>query len=633
VGAFIASHVRILLTSACGFALVVSFLPGCSSAAYVSALAGSYEAFLSAYESLRKRQLDVNLLMLVAAVGAIAVGQVRDAAGLLFLFSLSTTLESIAMSKTRSAIESLIRLRPSQAWKLEDDIATAVPVESLLVGDLIRIPAYESVPADAEIVEGTSRIDQSAMTGESAPVECKVGDRIVGGTQNLSGTLTAKVQAVVGDSALDRIVALVHDAQTNKASGERISEWFGQRYTLFVLGAFAASLAIRALIGQPGADGFYASLTLLVGMSPCALVISTPATTLSALAWCARNGILVRGGEFIERAGKIKVVATDKTGTLTWGRPVLQAMVFAPTNGTGLIEWRGDGAVPADLLEQVRLASAVELSSTHPIAFAILHAAKELSLVIPNVTEHRVVAGLGVTAECGRGKIVLGRENLLQQERFGLPDTLKAALSGLEAGGNTVSLLATPDGVSVLAFADGVRPGAKEFVRALRELGIRRIAIFTGDRRETAVAVARQVGIEDVEAGLLPGEKTARIKELGEVGPVLMVGDGVNDAPSLASASVGVAMGGLGSDIAMNAADVVLMHDHIERIPDFIRLGRRTTSVIRANLTFAGAMVLTLTIASLAVKLPLPIAVIGHEGSTVLVILNGLRMLRGPGSR
>jgi len=618
------------LTTVCGLTLLLSFAPGLSALAYVSAVAGSYEAVRSAYESLSKRKLDVNFLMVVAAAGAIAVNHVAEAAGLLFLFSLSTTMESFAMARTRSAIESLVRLRPSQAWRVRDGEDTRVAVEQLRIGDLIRIPAFDSVPADAEIVEGASRLDQSAMTGESIPVACGVGDKIVGGTQNLDGTILAKVTAVVGDSALDRIVDLVRDAQENKASGERISEWFGQRYTIFVLAVFVISLGVRALLRQEFSDNFYSSLTLLVGMSPCALVISTPATTLSALAWCARNGILVRGGEFIERAGRIRVVALDKTGTLTMGRPVLHAIDLA--SGDGIVGWNGDGPFPDRLREILRDAAAVEQFSPHPLARAIVQAAEEQNEPILPVTGHRVVSGLGVLAEVPDGRVLVGRERFLNSEGIGIPASLTGSIARLENEGNSVSLVSAPSGVAAFAFSDGVRDGAPQFIERLKSLGVKRVAILTGDRSETAKAVARQVGIDEVFAGLLPGQKTELIEDLSATGPIMMVGDGVNDAPSLASASVGVAMGGLGSDIAMNAADVVLMHDRIERIPDLIVLGRRTDSTIRANLIFAGGMVVFLTVSSLVVRLPLPLAVLGHEGSTVLVILNGLRMLRGPGN-
>ncbi len=629
---------RIALTSVCGLTLGASFIPGLGWLAFVAAIAGSYEAVKASADSLKEKKIDVNLLMVFAAIGAVIVGRVSDAAALLFLFSLSITLESIAMSRTKSAIESLVRLRPSSATLLSGDTETTVEVEKLQIGDTIRIHAYESVPTDAVIVVGRTKVDASAMTGESLPVECGEGDLIVGGTQNLEGTVTARVTATVGDSALDRIVSLVKDAQENKASGQRISDWFGQTYTFFVLGSFGVSFVVRMLLKETVPEAFYLSLTLLVGMSPCALVISTPATTLSALAWCARNGILVRGGEFIELAGKVNAIALDKTGTLTWGKPHLDLVAFSEFDSPNeihefsFIQQPENGlSVPSQpIKEAIAQIAAIERFSNHPIATAIVSTADELQIDIPEITDHKVLSGLGVGAYTSAGKVLIGRERLLAAENISIPDALQAALTQAQARGFTVSVGATPNGICMLAFSDSVRSNAPSFVQHLKDLGLKHITILTGDRLETAKTVADQVGITEVYAGLMPGEKTERIKELSQQCEVMMVGDGVNDAPSLASASVGVAMGRLGSDVAMNAADVVLMHDRLDRIPDLIRLGRMTVATIRMNLGFAGLMIIALTFSSLVIRLPLPIAVLGHEGSTVLVILNGLRMLRGP---
>ncbi len=599
--------------------------------AFLSVACGSYEAVRSSYETIKNKQIDVNLLMVLAAIGAILVDRVSDAAALLFLFSLSTTLESIAMARTRSAIEGLVKLRPLTAWKITENVAEEVRVESLEIGDTIRILAYESVPADAVIVEGQSKIDQSAMTGESVPVSCRIGDSVVGGTQNLDGMLLASVTAKVGDSALDRIVELVKNAQDNKASGERISHWFGQTYTIFVVIAFLISLAIRYVLHEKFGEAFYLSLTLLVGLSPCALVISTPATTLSALAWCARNGILVRGGEFIERVGQVTALALDKTGTLTWGRPVLQGIAFAETSSIQALSWRQGDPFPKDLVSILMSAASVEEFSTHPIAHAILEQARTVGSTLPANTDHQVVSGLGVRATVDGCPVLVGRESFLEAEGLLIPDPLKASMKAFQLEGFTVSLVSTKEGISVFALSDSIRTEAGTFIQRLRQIGVNKVIMLTGDRLESAQAVAQQLDISEVKAGLLPGEKTEYIQKLMAKEKVMMVGDGVNDAPSLASASVGVAMGGLGSDIAMNAADIVLMHDHIERIPELILLGRSTNSTIKVNLLFAGAMIIALTVSSLIIRLPLPVAVVGHEGSTVLVILNGLRMLKGPG--
>lgn len=618
---------RMPLTVLCGVFLALSILPGLSVLALAAVAFGLPFALESAWGALRERKLDVNFLMVLAAAGAVAVGRGQDAAVLLFLFSLSTLLESLAMARTRSAIDGLVRLRPSTALRVRDGVAESVPVESLVLGDLVRVPSFESIPTDGQIVEGASSVDTSAMTGESVPVSCGTGDPVVGGTQNLDGALLVRVTAVVGDSALDRVVDLVRDAQENKASGERISAWFGQRYTLFVLAAFAVSLAVRLLAGQAGPSAFYSSLTLLVGLSPCALVISTPATTLSALTWCARNGILVRGGEAIERAGTVRVVALDKTGTLTEGRPSLTHVVLSGTDGS-LVSWESGNAMSEEVHAAVAFAAAAEGQATHPLAAALARAVDQA----PPAMEYRVVPGLGVTAVVDGADTLVGRKRLLTERGVVIPAELQAEIGRMQSAGMTVSLFSRSGCLAAFGFSDAVREGAREFVEGLRRVGIRQIVLLTGDRRETAEAVAHGLGLDTVRAGLMPGDKTGEIERLSEGGGVMMVGDGVNDAPSLAAASVGVAMGGLGSDVALNAADVVLMRDRLASVVDLVRLGRRTSATVRFNLLFAGGVIAVLAFTSLSGRLPLPLAVVGHEGSTVLVILNGLRMLWGPGA-
>ncbi len=619
---------RLPFTVLCAAFLALSYVPGWSVLALVSVLLGAPFAVDTAWQSLRQRNLDVNLLMVLAAAGAIAVGQSRDAAVLLFLFSLSTLLESIAMARTKSAIAGLVRLRPSQALLLRDGKTESVPVESVEIGDLVRVPAFESVPLDGEVVEGQSSIDASAMSGEAAPVSVAAGAAVVGGTQNLDGVLLVRVSAVVGDSALDRIVDLVRDAQDNKASGERVSQWFGQRYTAFVLVAFAASFGVRLALGEVGGTAFYTSLTLLVGLSPCALVISTPATTLSALTWCAKHGILVRGGEYIERAGNVRIVALDKTGTLTEGRPSLRAVALEEHAGS-ISEWSAGIPMSKSVGLALGLAAAVERDATHPLALAVVRAAEGQTHL--KAEGGRVEPGLGICANVNGETVLVGSERLLTEHGVAIPPTLHLAIDRMRADGMTVSLMARSGAIAALGFSDSIRPEAKGFIASLKHQGIQKTVMLTGDRKETADAIAGGLGLDAVRAGLMPGGKTEEIRLLAKDGEVMMVGDGVNDAPSLAAASVGVAMGGLGSDVAFNAADVVLMRDRLDSISDLIRLGRRTSATVRFNFIFAGAMIATLALTSLTGRLPLPFAVVGHEGSTVLVILNGLRMLRGPG--
>lgn len=630
---------QVILTALCGIALIVGLFGIHPVIPYLSVAFGAYFALKSSWDSLRERSIDVNLLMVLAAVGAVVVGQPLDAAALLFLFSLSSTLESLAMARTRSAIEGLVKLRPDKAIRIQNGVEAKVPVEELRIDDLIKIPPFEGVPVDGVVAEGTSTVDQSAMTGESVPVHKIAGDRLLGGTRNLDNVLVAKVTSTVGDSTLDKIVSLVEHAQENKASGERISTWFGQRYTIFVVVVFALALVIRLAIGESTNAALYASLTLLVALSPCALVISTPATTLSALAWAARNGMLVRGGEFIEKAGRIDTIALDKTGTLTLGRPrLVEICVCAKsmtTVGAGCTEeeacWHGEGHISPHALELLRFAASAEQYAAHPVAEAIKAAAKEHQLSVPQASGETTVPGLGVSAMVEGNRVAIGQIEFVRSQGVEVPDEFVQHLGGFYAKGMTVALLAVGDELAALGFMDTPRPEAKAFLDKAREAGVSQIVVLSGDTKKTVQAIAGELGIDQHRGALLPGDKSAAIQKLVAEGrQVMMVGDGVNDAPPLAAATVGVAMGGLGSDIAMNAADIVLMHDRLDRIPEIMRLGRRTNNIIRANLYFATGVIVVLTLFSLFGALPLPVAVIGHEGSTVLVILNGLRVLRGP---
>lgn len=623
--------IQTLLTVLCGLGLAGGLATGIPWLAYAAVAFGAVFALESAWASIRSRELDVNLLMVLAAIGAVLVGAPLDAAALLFLFSLSNTLEQYAMAKTGSAIAGLIKLRPDRATRVDEAGDVVVPVAELRVGDRIRVKSFEAIPVDGEVESGVTHVDEAAMTGESIPVHKAPGDRVLAGTQNLEGMLVMRVAAEVGTSTLDRVVELVRDAQENKASGERISQWFGQRYTIFVVVAFAVSFAVRLGLGQQLNDALYGALTLLVALSPCALVISTPATTLSALAWAGRRGILIRGGEFLERLGKVKVAALDKTGTLTAGKPrLVELCVCSPSPAGGLCReddacWHGSGLPSPEATAMLRAAAAAEQYSSHPIAQAIVEAARDLGIDVPETIGHQDHQGLGVTATLDGVPIKIG------QRRFfdALPHAFDEHAGEMRERGMTVAIMEFGGRYAALGLRDEPRPNVAETLSELKKNGIERIVILTGDNEQTAKAIAGELGLTEVHAGLMPDDKTRIIAELEDAGtPTLMVGDGINDAPSLSRASVGIAMGGLGSDITLNAADVVIMQDRIERLPELLRLGRRTTRVIRANLVFAASVIVGLTFASLFFRLPLPLAVIGHEGSTVLVILNGLRLLR-----
>lgn len=635
-------RIHTVLTSLCGVSLAVAIFGGPVWASWLAVAFGSVHALEEGWDSLRRKEFDVHILMLLAAAGSIFVGHPTEAAVLLFLFALAGTLEEFAMARTKSAIEGLIKLRPDEAIRIDAHGETRVPVGEIVVGDLVRVPAFQGVPLDGEIVEGVTQADESAMTGEARPVDKREGDRLLAGTQNLEGTVTIRVTAASGATMLEKVVALVHDAQENKASGERISQWFGQRYTFFVLGAALLSWGIRLAVGQAPPAALFASLTLLVALSPCALVISTPATTLSALAWAAQRGMLVRGGEFIETLGKIDTVFLDKTGTLTEGKFALtEICVCGPALvGAGVCKddagcWH-PGEDPSQAARMMLgLAAALEQHSTHPLATAIVKKANEWELPLPNVENVRVVPGKGVEAQWQGSVVRIGQRRFFDD----MPAEFEAHVKAFAERGETIAILNSGDQWAALTMADQPKPGVREALDKLRARGIKRIAMLTGDQPATAHAVAAQVGIDEVHAGLLPHDKEKLVADSIAKGQTLaFIGDGVNDAPSLARAHVGIGMGGLGSDIALNAADVVLMDDKVDRISDLMALGSATRRTIRANLVFAGVIIGLLTLNSVLwgalvpgrAEMMLPIAVIGHEGSTVIVILNGLRLLAGP---
>ena len=642
-------RIQTALTVLSGLTLVVSFFGLADWVPYVSIAAGSVFAIQAAWRSLAAREVDVNVLMVLAAIGAVALGRPVEAAVLLFLFALSGTLEEFAMARTRSAIEGLIKLRPETALLVGESGDVETPVESLRIGDVVRVRPFEGVPIDGTVTQGETAVDQSAMTGESRPIAKSVGDRVLAGTQNGEGMVLVRVDAEHGGTALDKIVELVRDAQENKASGERISAWFGSRYTFLVIGAFLVSLVVRLLLGQGADRAVYASLTLFVALSPCAVVISVPAATLSALAFAARRGILVRGGEFIESVGKVDTAVLDKTGTLTAGKPRLAQICVCDTVAVvaaGPAEcaerdacWRLGESMSGDSRDILKRAASAEQYSTHPIAQAIVQAAVAEGINVPVASAHQSLSGLGVVATVEGHEVRVGQRRFFEQDGKTLPEHFVQHVEEMQRHGMTVAIAESDGEYAALGLEDVVRPEAKDVLDELRSLGVERQVMLTGDTRQTAEAVAKRLHLTDVHAALLPDDKERLVSQyVSEGRTVMMVGDGVNDAPSLARANVGVAMGGLGSDVALNAADVVLMQDRLERLPELVRLGRRTNAVIRQNLVFGTGVIAALFFGSLlwdalfpeTRNLILPVSVIGHEGSTVLVILNGLRLLRRP---
>jgi Cd2+/Zn2+-exporting ATPase len=584
--------------------------------AYVAS--GAYATYRAAGALLRKT-VDIDLLMIVAAAGAAFIDAWAEGGVLLFLFSLGNALEHYALGRTHRAVRSLIELRPDSALVVRDGVETVVPIEDLVVGDEVIVKPGERLPVDGTVLAGESSVDQSPITGESLPVRKRPGDPVFSGTINASGLLRIRVDRVAQESTLAKIIRIVEEARQEKSRAQRFTEAFQGKYALGVLLASALAVAVPVLaLGEPLAPAFYRAMTLLVAASPCALVISTPASILSALANAARSGLLFKGALQLETLGVVDAVVFDKTGTLTRGQPFVTDVVTVPS------------VRPEELM---RLAAPVEYRSEHPLGVAIVEYAVAQGWFdvtdADAVTALDSVPGHGVRARLRSEIVLIGNEQLFARAGISLPPELCEAAETLREQARTVVYVAV-DGrtLGLIGIADVVRPVAPAVVGMLRRIGVRRILMLTGDNERAARAIARQVGIDEWHAGLLPEQKVDIVRALQRSGlRVAMAGDGVNDAPALATADVGIAMGAVGSDVALETADVVLMADDLEKLPYAIELSRRARRVIIQNLGFALVVIMLLVAGVLIRGLPLPVAVVGHEGSTILVVLNGLRLL------
>jgi len=575
-------------------------------------LAGGTGSAITAWGALRRRRVDVNLLMLIAALGAASIGQWDEGGILLFLFSLSNAMEFYAVGRTRRAIRALMDLRPREARARRDGKEVVIAVEHLRVGDVIIVRPAERLPADGIVAHGASSIDQSPITGESIPVDVGPGTPVFAGTINQRGSLEIQVTKEAEDATLARIIALVEEAQSAQAPSQRLIDRFGQVYAIVVILGAIAAYAVFIALGFAGNAAFYRAITLLVVASPCALVIATPATVLSAIANAARRGILFKGGVHIERLADVGTVVFDKTGTLTMGRPsVTDVVPLAVTEET--------------LLE---VAGSIEQRSEHALAEAIVTACRQRGVALTDPQSFESITGRGVRGVVGTQTVRVGSEQFMRDEAVTISEQVAIHLSLLRVRGKVPILVANQILLGILALADTLRPQAYPAIRALRALGIRRIVMLTGDHHQVAEAVASQLEVDEIRAGLLPEQKADVVKGLTREGVVAMVGDGVNDAPALATADIGVAMGAAGTDAAMETADLVLMGDDLYRLPEAIQLSRQARRVIKQNLAFAACVIAVLIMLTLAVGLRLALGVVGHEGSTVLVVFNGLRLLR-----
>lgn len=577
---------------------------------------------------LQEKELDVDLLMIVAALGAAILGLwqreysfIVDGAVLILIFAISGALESYAMQRTDRSIRGLMSLTPDTARKLVNNQEQMISVAQLQIEDMVLVKPGELVPTDGIVIEGYSNLNQASITGESIPVEKTVGDEVFAGTLNGNGALKLKIHHPPESSLIQRVIRLVEQAQTATPPSQQFIERFERGYAkVIVIIGLLLGILPPLFLGWTWENTIYKTLIFLVVASPCALMAAIMPTLLSGMANGARSGILFKNGAQLENMGRVRagryadhcVIAFDKTGTLTTGKlEVVQTM-----------------ALNQDEAQLLRVAAAVESLSEHPIAEAIFKATHQLHP--KNAVNVQAHVGQGITGFLDGQKVMIGKASFIQDQTHQNNETLHKTSQQWEQQGNTVVWVAYGEEIlGIIGIADTVRPTVSKMITGLQRLGIKSISLLTGDNEQTAHSIALSIGINQVYAGLLPEDKVNVIQQLQkQYNTVAMVGDGINDAPALATASVGIAMGTTGSDVALETADIVLMSDRIEKLEDAIRLGDRARRIIKQNIIFALSFIVLLLIANFTDQITLPLGVLGHEGSTVLVTLNGLRLLR-----
>ncbi len=593
--------------------------------AYIS---GGYHGFKETIEHLRNFELNIDFLMIAAALGAAVLGEWIEGAILLFLFSLSGALESYALGKSRNAIHSLLKLRPSQGLLIKPDgTEKLTPIEQLKVGDTVLVKPGEYIPIDGEILKGQTTVDQSAITGESIPVTKEIGDSVFAATLNENGVIELKVTKPAKDTTVAKIIDLVESAQKNRAKTQRLLDTFEPRYAISVVVAVLGLIFIPWLfLGHEFDSTFYRAMTVLVVASPCALIISTPASIISAIANGAKNGVLFKGGAYVEQAVGIDTIAFDKTGTLTKGKPEVTDLIAydAKTDRFSTDE--------ESKKYLIAVAAGCEQYSEHHLAEAIMKFANETHAEPFKAENMKAIPGQGVEAEINGKQVAVGNLKMFTKQIEGWSKSIRKKAEELRKLGNTVVFVAEQNvPIGLIALADKVRPQSKKTIAKLRKMGIRKIVMLTGDNADVAQAIAGDLWIDEIHADLLPEQKVEVLNRLKKTGTVAMVGDGVNDAPALALSHLGIAMGAAGTDVALETADVVLMGDDLEKIPYMLWLTRKARRVVWQNISFSLAVIVMLLAGVFLIDLPLTAGVIGHEGSTLLVVLNGLRLLRKGG--
>ncbi|MCY9659475.1 heavy metal translocating P-type ATPase [Paenibacillus chondroitinus] len=580
----------------------------------VSIIIGGYKPARSAYYAVKSRSLDMNVLMTAAVLGSAAIGQWLEGATIVWLFALGNVLQTMSIEKTRNSIRGLIDLAPPEAFVKDGQELVSKPVEDILVDDIIVVKPGDKIPLDGLVIAGESSVNQAPITGESIPVDKHLGDSVYAGTINEHGSLEIKVTKLVEDTTISKIIHLVEEAQEQKAPTEAFVDKFARVYTPIVFILALVVMVLPPLLGN-GTWGswFYKGLELLVIACPCALVISTPVAIVSAIGNAAKNGVLIKGGAFLEIAGRISTIAFDKTGTLTEGKPKVAQVVLTGTSEVELLS----------------IARTLEEYSTHPIAKAVVEYAKDKGVPVRHGDTFRNIVGKGVSAIIGDSEYFAGNIKLFKELSISLGE-LESQIVSLQQEGNTIVIIGTNENVlGVLAVSDAIRSTSVKALKGLQAVGIHQVVMLTGDNEGTAKKVASETGVTRYFAELMPEDKVNAVKKLQKEGHfVAMVGDGINDAPALATADLGIAMGGAGTDTAMETADIVLMADNLEKLPHTLHLSRKAVQIIKQNIWFS------IVIKAIALLLIFPgiltlwIAVLSDTGAALLVIINSMRLLR-----
>ncbi len=614
-------RVRLYNTIASGLLLIGGFLAQIAGLDqmveffYLSAIiSGGYHMAKSGLYALKSLTMDMNFLMTMAVTGAIAIGEFSEAATVVFLFALGNLMQNYVLEKTRRSIRSLIDLSPREAMVKRDGREITVPVEDVLKGEIVIVRPGENIPVDGVVLSGESPVNQSPITGESMPVMKVKGATVFAGTINGGGALEIETAKIVADSKLFRIIHLVEEAQAQKAPSQQIVDVFARYYTpAVIVSALALAVLPTAFFGMDFGDWFKKALILLVIACPCALIISTPVSIISAIGSAARKGVLIKGGAFLEEAGRIKVMAFDKTGTLTRGRPEVTAIDAL------------NGYSERDVLIA---AAAIESRSEHPLAGAVLRKLEQENLQAPTCSNFSSLAGKGAGAELNGIRYYIGNEQYFDDIGISYLSS-QGKLDALRQNGWTALLVGNEkDVMGIIAAADQIREDSALTVKKLRESGIARMVMLTGDNGETAREVALSTGFDEYMANLLPDEKLVAISGLKKSGKVAMVGDGINDAPALAAADIGIAMGGAGTDTAIETADIALMSDDLSKLPYTIKLSRKAVCIIKQNITFSLLIKAVFIIATLSGYATLWMAVFADTGTSLLVTFNGMRLMR-----